>query len=286
MSASAFSKLSNLSLAVLSGRAGWHAPLGSSYCLALALTVSCMAGGIAPCQAADDESKDKPAQAEKTEKTDKTDKTEKAEKSAKSSSADSKEAKAQERKLKIVKELCTVLAPGKAAQATMLASFEEQVKRLSDMTDSVLSKNAPEGISPEKLEAIKKQSLERALKVLRRTQQLFNEQIDINKLCDDIYTEIYDKYFSEDELKKLLAFYKSPIGKRMVEMQPKIATEAMQLTQNEIGAKMRNITQQVMQETLDQIKSDATRLPGASRPAEKPEIPAEILNTPIAPIMH
>lgn len=271
MSASAFSKLSNLSLTGLARRAGWHAPLGSSFSLALALTVSCIAGGVSPCQAADDESKDKSATSSSAGSTAK---------------ADSKEAKAKERKLKIVKELCTVLAPGKAAQATMLASFEEQVKRLSDMTDSVLSKNAPEGISPEKLEAIKKQSLERALKVLRRTQQLFNEQIDINKLCDEIYTEIYEKYFSEDELKKLLAFYKSPIGKRMVEMQPKIATEAMQLTQNEIGAKMRNITQQVLQETLDQIKSDATRLPGSSRPAEKPEIPAEILNTPIAPIMH
>lgn len=258
MSATAFSKLSG------------SARSGSALTCSLALALSLVLGSAlaTPSQAVEIVNKGEKAAADKTDK------------------SDSKDAKIEARKLKVLKELCEVLAPGKAAQATMQASFAEQEKQLTELTGNLLASKAPKDISPEKLEAIKKQMIDRQLKVIRRTQQLFTEQIDMNKLCLDIYTEIYDKYFSEDELKKLLAFYKSPIGKRMVEMQPKIATEAIQLTHKEIDSKMLGITQQVVQEMLQQMKSEGTRLPGASKPAETPEIPAEILNTPIAPIMH
>ena len=289
MSATAFSKLSG------------SARSGSALSCTLALALSLVLGSAlaAPSQAveivnkggkaADDKSEKSEKKTSKKSKEEKASKEENSTKDDKASAddkSDSKDAKIEARKLKVLKELCEVLAPGKAAQATMQASFAEQEKQLTELTGNLLASKAPKDISPEKLEAIKKQMIDRQLKVIRRTQQLFTEQIDMNKLCLDIYTEIYDKYFSEDELKKLLAFYKSPIGKRMVEMQPKIATEAIQLTHKEIDSKMLGITQQVVQEMLQQMKSEGTRLPGASKPAETPEIPAEILNTPIAPIMH
>ncbi|MBI5415336.1 MAG: DUF2059 domain-containing protein, partial [Candidatus Omnitrophica bacterium] len=39
---------------------------------------------------------------------------------------------------------------------------------------------------------------------------------------------IYDKYYTPDELKEIVAFYKSPAGQKVIEATPKIMQEAMQ----------------------------------------------------------
>jgi hypothetical protein len=53
---------------------------------------------------------------------------------------------------------------------------------------------------------------------------------------------IYDKYFSEDEIRQLLSFYESPIGKKLAETMPRIAAESFTVGQEwgmEIWQKMR-----------------------------------------------
>lgn len=39
---------------------------------------------------------------------------------------------------------------------------------------------------------------------------------------------VYDKYYSEEELKELIEFYRSPLGGKVIEVTPKILTEAAQ----------------------------------------------------------
>jgi uncharacterized protein len=46
---------------------------------------------------------------------------------------------------------------------------------------------------------------------------------------------IYDKNFTEQEVKELLAFYKSPIGLKMVEKQPAMQQESMQIMMTKYG---------------------------------------------------
>lgn len=42
---------------------------------------------------------------------------------------------------------------------------------------------------------------------------------------------IYDKYYSAQDIKDLIAFYKTPIGQKSVAIAPKIAIESMQIGQ-------------------------------------------------------
>jgi hypothetical protein len=42
---------------------------------------------------------------------------------------------------------------------------------------------------------------------------------------------IYQKYYSEDDIQAIVAFYDSPVGKRMVTNQPAVVQEAMQIGQ-------------------------------------------------------
>src|SRR5262245_24287155 len=42
-----------------------------------------------------------------------------------------------------------------------------------------------------------------------------------------MYVELYDKYFTSDEIKGLIQFYESPIGKKYIEVLPAITQESM-----------------------------------------------------------
>ena len=44
---------------------------------------------------------------------------------------------------------------------------------------------------------------------------------------EDILAAVYDRHFTADELRQLLAFYRSPIGRKMLSEQPGILRESM-----------------------------------------------------------
>jgi hypothetical protein len=47
----------------------------------------------------------------------------------------------------------------------------------------------------------------------------------------DLCVPIYDKYLSEEDLDGILVFYKSPAGKHLLQAQPKILQESMEVGQ-------------------------------------------------------
>lgn len=49
------------------------------------------------------------------------------------------------------------------------------------------------------------------------------------KAMSDDFPEIYDKYFEEKDIDDLIAFYESPVGKRLIELTPEIQKEFMQV---------------------------------------------------------
>jgi hypothetical protein len=44
---------------------------------------------------------------------------------------------------------------------------------------------------------------------------------------EDILTVVYDRHFTTDELRQILAFYRSPIGHKLLDAQPSIMRESM-----------------------------------------------------------
>lgn len=64
----------------------------------------------------------------------------------------------------------------------------------------------------------------------------FNSDVLINMIIP-----IYDKYYTESDIKELTEFYQSPLGKKMIATMPQIAEESMQVGQvwgKEMGEKI------------------------------------------------
>lgn len=64
----------------------------------------------------------------------------------------------------------------------------------------------------------------------------FNSDVLINMIIP-----IYDKYYTESDIKELTEFYQSPLGKKMITTMPQIVEESMQVGQvwgKEMGEKI------------------------------------------------
>jgi uncharacterized protein len=78
----------------------------------------------------------------------------------------------------------------------------------------------------------------------------FWDEMDKEIKPEDLITliaPVYDRHFSHDEVKQLIAFYESPIGKKLVKEQPAIASESMAAGQ-EWGMAVAGKIQKRMQE--------------------------------------
>ncbi|MFX1451034.1 MAG: DUF2059 domain-containing protein, partial [Promethearchaeota archaeon] len=68
--------------------------------------------------------------------------------------------------------------------------------------------------------------------------EILAEKIDLEELIEDIFIFIYEKHFSDYEIKELIQFYESPIGKKLLSISPKIFQEASLMAQERIERKL------------------------------------------------
>ena len=62
----------------------------------------------------------------------------------------------------------------------------------------------------------------------------------------ELYAPIYQKYLTLDDLKKIVAFYESPVGKKLGTSTPAMMTEGMQIGQ-QLGMEIATELQQELQ---------------------------------------
>jgi len=75
---------------------------------------------------------------------------------------------------------------------------------------------------------------------------------------------VYALTYTEDEMRQLMAFYATPLGKRLLETMPELAARSSELTQRRLMEHMPELQQQIMQ----QMQS------GAGAPPAAPATPA------------
>lgn len=70
----------------------------------------------------------------------------------------------------------------------------------------------------------------------------FKKDIDTNKITE-MNVPVYDKYLSADEIKETIKFYESSVGKKLIEVLPKILEETYTAGEQwgyEVGTKLQN----------------------------------------------
>ncbi len=68
---------------------------------------------------------------------------------------------------------------------------------------------------------------------MQKMMDLFMKEISWDNLKED-YISIYAETFTEEELKGLVTFYKSPVGRKFIEKQPELMKRTMEISQEKM----------------------------------------------------
>jgi len=130
----------------------------------------------------------------------------------------------------------------------MIASFTEMEKALPQMMRDQMAAvmDADPTVGAEE----KKAALAKVEQVLPGASQAISSLFKDPALIDEMMAEIaplYFKNYTVAELHELTAFYRTPLGRKVVALSPRLSTESMAAGQRIVAPRLNGVMQEVMQ---------------------------------------
>lgn len=144
----------------------------------------------------------------------------------------------------LIKELLEITEAGKNVNQMMDMMVRSEFPKLV----STVLKDAPflDSDRPE----VQKQLNDIVSRMAMKYRDRVVKKVDINQLIEQVSYPVYDKYFTETELRDIIGFYKSSTGKKAISMMPQILGDSMRLTNEILLPKMSKIMTEIIAEEL------------------------------------
>jgi uncharacterized protein len=155
-------------------------------------------------------------------------------------------------KAALIKELVELTGAGSNAEAVMNSVIAEVQSDSRKQFEAALEKMG--SLTPEEREVLVEKEAEDAKRINDRVMQLFRERIDFKKITEEVSYEVMDKYYTTDELKDLIAFYKTPTGQKAVKLMPQIFADSIQKMSERLTPQLMPIINQVLEEEKQRIE--------------------------------
>lgn len=180
-----------------------------------------------------------------------------------------------EGKAKLITELFTILKmDGEFARdvETMLQQMEEG---FSKGVEASLDEHTE--LTPSQKEQLRKETLEEYFAFSRAFRERFPKEFDLNKFSRELIYPLWDKYYTEQELRDIIAFYRSPTGIKLLKVGPAIGEESSKIAQEVLIPKALALSKQILEErqkaaprNVTDNDGDIPMLPPPPKPLPKP----------------
>ncbi len=144
----------------------------------------------------------------------------------------------------LIKELLDITEANKNAQLIMDATVRSELPKLV----SAILKDVP-SLGSEQPE-VQKQFSEIVSRMAIKYRDRVAQKIDVSQLIEQVSYPIYDKYFTDAELRDIIGFYKSATGKKAIGMMPQIFSDSISRTNEILLPKMTSIMSEIIAEEL------------------------------------
>ncbi|WP_055074198.1 DUF2059 domain-containing protein [Pseudanabaena sp. 'Roaring Creek'] len=144
----------------------------------------------------------------------------------------------------LIKELLEITESSKAARQVMDAMVRAELPKLV----STILKNIPalNNDSPE----VQKQISDIVSRMAVKYRDRVAQKINLDQLIEEVSYPVYNKYFTESELRDIIGFYKSETGKKAIGVMPQLLGESMRRTNEILLPKMGSIMAEIVSEEL------------------------------------
>jgi len=156
----------------------------------------------------------------------------------------------------LIKELLGLMNAGYNSEAVS-TQFMEQ---LQAPVASLISNEMRGWIQAQKLAPAEQKRMEAEVdefvqRVLTRVRAEFPKRVNYRELIEKVITETYDNYFTEAEVKDLIAFYKTSTGQKFIRLVPQITAEMFPRLEKLIGPHMTQLINESFDDELMRLKT-------------------------------
>jgi uncharacterized protein len=134
------------------------------------------------------------------------------------------------------------------------------MEQLQQPVATMISDNMRGWIQAQKLAHAEQKRLEAevhefAQRVLTRVRVEFPKRVNFRELAEKVMLETYDKYFTEAEVKDLIAFYKTSTAQKFIRLVPQISAEMFPRIENLIGPGLTQLINESFDDELMRLKT-------------------------------
>jgi hypothetical protein len=159
-------------------------------------------------------------------------------------------AEADEHKRALIRELILLSGGNTAAQQIVELTLAQLSPAYETVVDQVL-------ISETELSNDEKLALRTHLADYERFaatfRKRFQERIDMPELLESVYVPLYDASFSTDELEEIVGFYRTPTGRKVVRVLPRLLQQGMEQTLPSVQPKVMALVGEILAEQRSEL---------------------------------
>lgn len=155
----------------------------------------------------------------------------------------------------LIKELLEVTEAAKLAESTSKTMIEQMEQEFPKILEMLMTQQAADNkLTSTQVKALQVDASATSMRMLKRFQEKVLTAVNYAELLETISLELYDKYFTEEELKDIVAFYRTPTGKKTIQVMPRLVADTMQKSTQIILPKVMGVLDEIIQEEVKRIK--------------------------------
>lgn len=155
-------------------------------------------------------------------------------------------------KLALIKEYFEVSGSRETFKQKLDSVFDSLNKALLKQISADIEQDA--SLSSEEKAKKQKAMPEIGARLLMRLREEFNREINFEKFVEDANYPLLDKYFTDDELKQLIAIYQSPVWKKSVTVRQRLQTETSQAFVDTLSSTIEKILPRVRAAEMEDLR--------------------------------
>jgi len=156
----------------------------------------------------------------------------------------------------LIKELLGLMNAvynSEAVSNQIMEQFQAPVANM--ITDQMRGWIQEQKLTPAEKKRMETEVYEFAQRVLTRVRAEFPKRVNYRELAEKIMLETYDKYFTEAEVKDLIAFYKTSTAQKFIRLLPQITAEMFPRLEKLIGPELTQLISESFDDELMKLKT-------------------------------
>jgi uncharacterized protein len=156
----------------------------------------------------------------------------------------------------LIKELLGLMNAGYNSEAVSSQIMEQlQAPVASMISDNMRGWIQAQKLAPAEQKRLQAEVAETVQRILTRVRAEFPKRVNYRELVENVISEIYDKYFTEAEVKDLIAFYKTSTAQKFIRLLPQFTAEMFPRLEKLIGPEMTKLINESFDDELMRLKT-------------------------------